>query len=103
MKLKILQAKLQQYMNQELPDVQVVFRKCRDTRDQVANICWIIRNSYCCFIDYAKAFNCVYLYKCGKFLKRRQCQTTLPICRENCMQVKKQQLEADMEQQTDSK
>ena len=45
MKLKILQAKLQQYMNQELPDIQVVFRKCRDTRDQVANICWIIRNS----------------------------------------------------------
>ena len=64
--LKILQAKFQQYMNQELPDVQVGFRKGRETRDQIANIHWIIekarefqKNIYFCFIDYAKAFDCV--------------------------------------------
>ena len=64
--LKILQAKLQQDMNRELPDVQAGFRKGRGTRDQVANICWIIKkgrelrkNIYFCFIDYAKAFDCV--------------------------------------------
>ena len=61
--LKILQARLQQYVNRELPDVQVGFRKGRGTRDQIANICWIIEKSrefqeniYFCFIDYAKAF-----------------------------------------------
>ena len=64
--LKILQAKLQQYMNHELPNVQAGFRKCRGTRDQSANICWIIakarkfwKNIYICFIDYAKSFDCV--------------------------------------------
>ena len=64
--LKILQARLQQYVNHELPDVQAGFRKGRGTRDQIANICWIIEkarefqeNIYFCFIDYAKAFNCV--------------------------------------------
>ena len=64
--LKILQARLQQYMNHELPDVQAGFRKCRGTRDQIANIPWIIKkarefqkNIYFCFIDYAKAFDCV--------------------------------------------
>ena len=64
--LKILQARLQQYVNCELPDVQAGFRKGRGTRDQVANICWIIeterefqKNIYFCFIDYAKAFDCV--------------------------------------------
>ena len=64
--LKILQARLQQYMNRELPDVQAGFRKGRGTRDQIANICWIIekarefqKNNYFCFIDYAKAFDCV--------------------------------------------
>ena len=64
--LKILQARLQQYMNCELPDVQAGFRKGRRTRDQIANICWIIekakefqKNIYFCFIDYAKAFDCV--------------------------------------------
>ena len=64
--LKILQARLQQYMNQELPDVQAGFRKGRETRDQIANIRWIIKiardfqkNIYFCFIDYAKAFDCV--------------------------------------------
>ena len=64
--LKLLQARLQQYMNQELPGVQAGFRKGRETRDQIANICWIIekarefqRNIYFCFVDYAKDFNCV--------------------------------------------
>ena len=64
--LKILQARLQQYMNRELPDVQAGFRKGRGIRDQIANICWIIKkvrefqkNIYFCFIDYAKAFDCV--------------------------------------------
>ena len=64
--LKILQARLQQYVNCELPDVQAGFTKDRGTRDQVANICWIIKktrefqkNIYFCFIDYAKAFDCV--------------------------------------------
>ena len=64
--LKILQARLQEYMNCELPDVQAGFRKGRGTRDQIADICWIIKkakefrkNIYFCFIDYAKAFDCV--------------------------------------------
>ena len=64
--LKIFQARLQQYMNRELPDVQGGFRKGRETRDQIANICWIMKkarefqkNIYFCFIDYAKAFDCV--------------------------------------------
>ena len=64
--LKILQARLQQYVNRELPDVQAGFRKGKRTRDQIANICWIIKkarefqkNIYFCFIDYAKAFDCV--------------------------------------------
>ena len=64
--LKILQVKLQQYVNRELPDVQAEFRKGRGTRNQIANICWIIektrefqKNIYFCFIDYAKAFDCV--------------------------------------------
>ena len=64
--LKILQARLQQYMNHELPDVQSGFRKGKGNRDQIANICWIIKkatefqkNIYFCFIDYAKAFDCV--------------------------------------------
>ena len=74
--LKILQATLQQYVNWELPDVQAVFRKVRGTRDQIANICWNIEkaresqeNIYFCFIDYAKAFDCVDQSKLGKILK----------------------------------
>ena len=73
--LKILQARLQQYMNQELPDVQAGFRKGRGTRDQIANICWIIEKAtvfqkiiYFCFIDYAKAFDCVDHNKLWKIL-----------------------------------
>ena len=74
--LKILQARLQQYMNRELPDVKAGFRKGRGTRDQIANICWIIekakefqKNIYFCFIDYAKAFDCVDHNKLWKILK----------------------------------
>ena len=73
--LKILQARLQQYMNRELPDVQAVFRKGRGTRDQIANIHWIIekargfqKNIYFCFIDYDKVFDFVWITtNCGKF------------------------------------
>ena len=74
--LKILQARLQQYVNQDLPDVQVGFRKGRRTRDQIANICWIIKKArefqkiiYICFIDYAKAFYCVNHKRLWKILK----------------------------------
>ena len=74
--LKILQARLQQYMNQELPDVQAGFRKCRGTSDQIANICWIMekarefqKNIYFCFTDYAKAFDSVDRNKLWKILK----------------------------------
>ena len=74
--LKILQARLQQYVNHELPGVQAGFRKGRGIRDQIANICWIIKkarefqkNIYCCFIDYAKAFACVDHNKLWKILK----------------------------------
>ena len=74
--LKILQARLQQYMNRELPDVQAGFRKDRRTRDQIANIHWIMekarefqKNNYFCFIDYAKAFDCVDHNKLWKILR----------------------------------
>ena len=99
-------------MNQELPGVQAGFRKGRGTRDQIANICWIMEkarefqksiNFY--FIDHTKAFDCVAFSTtdCGKFLKMWEYQTTLSASWEICMQVKKQQLEPDMEQQTGSK
>ena len=75
--LKILQARLQQYVNRELPDVQAGFRKGRGTRDQIASIHWIIekerefqKNICFCCIDYAKAFDCVDHINCGKFFKR---------------------------------
>ena len=74
--LKILQARLQQYVNRELPDVQAGFRKGRGTRDQIANICWIIekarefqKNIYFCFIDYSKAFDFVDHNQLWKILK----------------------------------
>ena len=74
--LKLLQVRLQQYMNRELPDVQAGFRKGRGTRDQIANICWITekarefqKNIYFCFIDYTKAFDCVEDNKLWKILK----------------------------------
>ena len=95
-------------MNCELPDVQAGFRKVRRTRDQIANICCekareFQKNTYFCFIDYAKAFDCVDHNKLQKFWKRWECQTTWPASWETCMQVMKQQLELDMEQQTGSK
>ena len=81
--LKILQARLQQYMNCEIPDVQAGFRKCRGTRDQIANIRWIMekarelqKNIYFCFIDYAKAFDYVDHNKLWKILKEMGIQTT---------------------------
>ena len=77
--LKILQARLQQYVNHEVPDVQAGFRKGRETRDQIANIRWIIKkarefqkNIYFCFIDYAKAFECVDHNKPWKILKEME-------------------------------
>ena len=104
--LKILQACLQQDVSCELPDVQAGFRKCRGTRDQIANICWIIKkarefqkNIYFCFIDFAKAFDYVDHKNCGKFWKRWEYQTTWPASWETWMQIRKQQLELDMEQQ----
>ena len=108
--LKIPHARLQKYVNCELPDVQAGFRKGRGTRDQIANICQIIekarefqKNIYFCFIDYAKAFDCVDRNKLWKFWKRWEWQTTCPVSWEICMQVKKQQLELDMEGQIVSK
>ena len=93
--LKILHARLQHYANQELPDVQAGFRKGRGTRDQFANIHWIIekarefqKNIYLCLINYARAFVWI-LTNCGKFLERWEYQTILPVSWETCMQVKK--------------
>ena len=98
--LKILQARLQQYVNCELPDVQARFRKGRGTRDQIANICWIIekarefqKNICFCFIDYAKAMTVWITINCGKLLKRWEYQSILSVPWETCMPVKKQQLE----------
>ena len=97
-------------MNRELPAVEAGFRKGRGTRDQIANIWWIIEQArefqksiYFCFIDYTKAFDCVDHNKLWKILKGLEYQTTWPASWEICMQVKKQQLELDMEQQTGSK
>ena len=107
--LKILQARLQQYMNHELPDVQAGFRKGRGTREQIPNICWIIKiarefqkNIDFCFIDYAKAFDCVDHDKLWNILRDGK-PDTWPASWEICVQVRKQQLELDMEQQTGSK
>ena len=106
--LKILQARLQQYMNRELSDVQAGFIKGRGTRDQIANICWIIKKRVP-----EKHLLLLYwlhqsLWLCGsqqtgKFFKGWEYQTTLPAFWEICMQIKKQQLEPDIEQLTGSK
>ena len=108
--LKILQARLQQYVNHELADVQGGFRKGRGTRDQIVNICWIIKkprefqkNIYFYFIDYAKPLTVWITINYGKFWKRWEYQTTWPASWETCTQVRKQQLELDMELQTGSK
>ena len=104
--LKILQARLQQYMDCELPDVQAGFRKGRGTRDQIANICWIMekarefqKNIYFSFIDYAKAFECVDHNKLWTILKEMGIpdHLTWPASWEICMQVRKQQLELSIE------
>ena len=93
--LKILQARLQQNVNRELPVVQAGFRKGKGTRDQIANICWLMekarefqKNIYFCFIYYAKAFDCGDHNKLWKILK--EYQTTWPAFWEICMQVRKQ-------------
>ena len=108
--LKILQARLQQYVNHELPDVQAGFRKGRGTRDQIANIRWIMekgrefqKNIYFCFIDYAKAFDCVDHNKLWKILKELTIPDHLICLLRNLYASWKQQLELDMEQQTGSK
>ena len=79
--LKVLHARIQQYVNHEIPDVQAGFRKGRETRDKIANIYWIIKkakeyqkNIYFCFIDYARAFNCVNHNKLWKILKEMEIQ-----------------------------
>ena len=96
--LKILQARLQQYVNQETPDIKVGFRKGRAIRDQISKTCWILekarefqKNIYFCLIDHTKAFDCVDHNNHWKFLKRWDYQTTLPASWDICMQVKKQQ------------
>ena len=105
--LKILQARLQQYMNHELPDFQAEFRK--GSRDQIANIHWIIKkarefqeNIYFCFIDCVKTFECVDYNTLWKILEEMGISDHLTSC-ETSMQVNKQQLELDMEPQTGSK
>ena len=108
--LKILQARLQQYVNSELPDIQAGFRKGRGTRNQTANICWIIKKarefqktSISALLAMPKPLTVWITTNCGKFFKRWDYQTTLSASWEICMQVKKQQLELHMEQQTGSK
>ena len=107
---KILQARLQQYVNRELPDVQAGFRKGRGTRDQMANICWIIekarvpeKTSISALLTMAKPLTVWITINCGKFWKRWEYQTTWHASWEICMQVRKQQLELNMQQQTCSK
>ena len=108
--LKILKARLQQYTNQELPDVQAGFKKVRGTKDQIANIHSIIekardfqKNIYFCFIDYAKVFDCVDHNKLGKILKETGISDHLTGLLRNLYAGQKQQLELGMEQQTVSK
>ena len=108
--LKILQARLQQYVNCELPDVQAGFRKGRGTRDQIANIHWISKiarefqkNIYFCFIDYAKAFDCVDHNKLWKILQEMGIPDHLTCLLRNLYVGRKQQLELDMGQQIGSK
>ena len=105
--LKILQAKLQQYVNQELPDIQAGSRKGRGTRDQIANICWIIKkarefqkNTYFCFIDCAKAFD---HNKLWRILEEMGIPDHMTCLLRNLYAGQKQQLELDMEQHTGSK
>ena len=103
---KIPQAKLQQHVNRELPDVQAGFRQCRGTRDQIASICWIIKKatefqkepSTSALLTMPKPLTVWMTTNSGRFLKRWEYQTTLPASCETCRQVKKQRLELNMEQ-----
>ena len=109
--LKILQARLQQYMSLEISDVQAGFRNGRGTRDQIANICWVIekkeessrKKSTSALLTMPKPLTVWITRSCGKFWKIWEYQTTWPASWETCLQVKKQQLELDMEQQMGSK
>ena len=103
--LKILQVRLQQYVNHELPDVQAGFRKGRGTRNQIANIHWIIqktrefgKNIYFCFIDYVKDFDCVAHNKMWKILQEMGLPDHLTCLLRDLYVCGKQQLELDMEQ-----
>ena len=107
--LIILHDSIQQYVKHEIPDVQAGFRKDRETRDQIANILWVIEKArkfqksiYFCFIDYAKDFAVWITTNCGKFLEM-VISGHLTCLLRNLVQVKKQQLKMDMEQQTGSK
>ena len=108
--LKILQARLQQYVNCELPDVKAGFRKGGGTRDQTANIWWIMeksrefqKTSISALLIMPKPLTVWITINCGKFWKRWEYQSTWPASWETYMQVRKQQLDLDMEQQTDFK
>ena len=107
--LKILQARLQQYMNRELPDGPAAVRKDRGPIDQIANICWIIKkarkfqkNIYFFFIDYAKAFDCMDHNKLWKILKEREIPDHQTCLLRN-LYAGQEETELDMEQQTGSK
>ena len=107
--LKILHTRLQQYVNHELPDVQAGFRKDRGTRDQIANIRWIIEKArefqksiYFCFIDYAKAFDCLDCDKLWKILQEMGILDDLTCFLRNLYAGQESKLELDMEQQTGS-
>ena len=107
--LKILQARLQQYVNHEVPDVQARFRKGRGTREQTDNICWITekarefqKNFYFCFIENTKAFECVDYNKLWKMLQEMVIPDHLTCLLQNLYAGQKQQLELDMEKQTGS-
>ena len=108
--LKFLQARLQQYMNQEFTDTQTVFRKGRGTRDRIVNICWIIektsefkklnkqtKKTTSASLTMLKPLTVWITTNCEKFLKRWEYQTALPASCETCMQITKQQLESDVE------
>ena len=104
--LKILQARLQQYVNHEVPDAQAGFRKGRGTRHQIANICWIVekarefqKNIYSALLTTPKPLTMWITTNHGKFWKRWEYQTTWPASWKICMQIKKQQLEPEMVQQ----
>ena len=108
--LKILQARLQQYINHEIPDVQAGFRKGRGTRDQIANIRWIIKkarefqkNIYFCFIDYAKAFDCVDNNKLWKILQETGIPDHLTCLLRNLYAGQEATVRTDMKQQNGSK